>query len=393
MDYATQYHSRGYQPVPTAETTAIAPTVRQLYGLDAKTQRHKRNPQGQTEVRTDSHVANGFIKSTFLPKLKVSQSVQACTGNEKTERDFYKSLSQLAEHYNITPMQTQAYSYPYNISLALWDIQEKLKQTGGNWYSLQLVQHRKNTFLISEERYSTGATLYYIPVIPLFAMLNDPKRKKTAQLLVSVFSYLYHIADIPYYRQENSYLYWMYEMLKDWVEQDDETDETESYKSELRQAEWIGEHIEKKIFNRTNLTVFEQRLKVFKPTDDFDKECWQSACDAFALYTEYPHASISRNAPKADDYPYNESEDYEQETLSMEKYISFMASGKGWLYESLSESVNNEFNEYGNVEEPTIHKRFDGSPVTGNSLDFESRLFTLLNDICYLLNSYKTTKR
>jgi hypothetical protein len=393
MNYATQYYIGYYPYTPAAEATAIAPTVRRVCPLDAKTKGRKRNPKGQTEIRTDSHVANGFLKASFLPKLKISKSVQARTESGKTERDFYSSLSQLAAHYGIEPMQTRQHGYPYNISLALWDAQEKLKQTGSNWDSLQLVQDRMKTFFISEERYQTGSTLYYIPVMPLFEMLHDPKRKRTAHLLISVCSYLYHIADIPYYRQENSYLYWQYEMLSDWVEQDDQTDETEGYKNELRQAEWIGERIEQKIFNRTNLTVFEQRLKGFTPMDDFERECWQSACNALALYTDYPDASIFRNAPKADEDPCKESDDYEQETLSMDKYISFMASGKGWLYESLSESINNEFNEYRSIEEPIISKRFDGNPITGNTLDFENRLFILLDDICYLLNNYKTTRR
>jgi hypothetical protein len=215
MNYATQYYIGNDQHIPTAKTTAIAPSVGRVRQLDAKTQRRKRNPKGQTEVRTSFDAANGFLKSTFLPKLKTLHAVQVCTGNKKTERDFYHSLSLLTEHYGIEPMQTKSYGYPYNISLALWDTQEELKQKACNWDSLQLVQDRKKTFFISEERYSTGATLYYIPVMPLFEMLNDPMRKKTAQLLVSVCSYLYHIADIPYYRQESSYLYWMYEMLTD----------------------------------------------------------------------------------------------------------------------------------------------------------------------------------
>lgn len=393
MDDATQYHI-GYNPNSlTAETTAVEPTIRRVCSMDAKTEGRKRNPKGQTEVRTDSHVTNGFLKASFLPKLEVSKSVQACTESETTERDFYSSLSQLAAHYGIEPMQTQQHGYPYNIGLALWDVQEKLKMTDSNWDSLQLLQDGKKTFFISEERYRTGSTLYYIPILPIFEMLHDPKRKRTAHLLVSVFSYLYHIADIPYYRQENSYLYWQYEMLSDWVEQDDQTDETESYKTELQQAEWIGERIGQKIFNRINLTVFEQRLKAFKPIDDFDKECWQCACNALALYADYPQASIFRNAPKAGEAPCNENEDYEQETLSMDKYISFMASGKGCLYESLSESVNNDFNEYGSMVEPTILKRIDGSPITGDNLDFENRLFTLLDNICYLLNNYKTTRQ
>src|SRR5690606_23598812 len=157
-----------------------------------------------------------------------------------TERDFYKSLSRLAEHYSIEPMQTQDFEFPYNVVLSMWDMETKVKRTNINWDSFKLVQDSKKTFFVSEERYNVGTILYYIPIAPLFKMLKDPKRKKTAQLLLSVCSYLYHIADVPYYRQEDSYLYWLYETHKDWVEQDEETDETETYRSELKNAEYIG---------------------------------------------------------------------------------------------------------------------------------------------------------
>lgn len=384
MNYATQHYIGNYQPTRTKKTTAIAPTVGRVLPLDAKTQRCKPSAEGQTEIRTDSHVTNGFLKSTFLPKLKTAQSVQAC---QKTQRDFYKSLSRLAEHYGIEPMPTQEYSYPYNMALSMWDAQTQLKQRNANWDSIRLVQDSKKTYLTSEEWYKTGSTLYYIPIAPLFQMLHDPMRKKTAQLLVSVCSYLYHIADIPYYRQENSYLYWMYEMMTDWVEQDDQTEETESYKSELSQAEYFGDAIEQKLFNRINLQVFEQRLDRFKSRDTFDRECQKVANDAFSLYTQYPNESIFRNAQR----PENEDNDYE--TITMDKYISFIADTKGWLYESLSDCINNEFNEYGDIEEPTISKRFDTSNVTQANLDFENRLFALLEAICSLLYDYKTSRK
>ncbi|CAD0002299.1 hypothetical protein [Flavobacterium salmonis] len=388
MNYEAQHHIGSYYPARTQTATAVAPTIGRVRQLDAETQRCKRGGQRQTEICTDSHATNGILKCSFLPKLKTAPFVQACKETAKLERDFYKSLSQLAEHYSIELMQTQLYGYPYNIALAMRDIETKLKRTHTNWDSLRLVQDSNKTFLVSEERYNTGTTLYYIPIVPLFKMLHDPNRKKTAQLLLSVCSYLYHIADIPYYRQENTYLYWMYEMMNDWVEQDDETDETEGYKSELRQAEQIGDLIEQKLFNRINLQVFEQRLNSFKSLDAFDRECWQVACNAFALFTEYPTAGIFRNAPISEQDPYNDEGD--NETIGMEKYISFIAYTKGWLYESLSDSINNEFNEYGEMEEPTICKHFDASAITAGSLDFENRLFPLLNDLCGLLYEYKT---
>lgn len=217
-------------------------------------------------------------------------------------------------------------------------------------------------------------------------------RRQTAHLLLSVCSYLYHIADIPYYRQEDSYIYWQYGMLKEWVEQDEDTEATECYNNEIRQADWIGERMQQKLFNRANLAVFEQRLMAFNPTDEFDKECRALACDALALYREYPDTNIFCNSSLAE-VNVHEDGDYEQDCLRMDQYISFVADTKGWLFQSLEESTNSEFGEYGNTEEPTIIKRFDGKPVTGKNLVFENRLFALLDDICYLLNNYKTTRR
>lgn len=388
MNYATQHYIGSYQPTRTETTTAVTPTVGRVRKLDAKTKGCKPSTERQAEIRTNSNATNGILKCTFLPKLKTVQSVQAC---QKTERDFYKSLSKLAEHYSIEPMQTKDFGFPYNIALAMWDMETKVKRININWDSFTLVLDSKKTFFVSEERYDVGTTLYYIPIMPLFQMLKDPKRKKTAQLLISVCSYLYHIANIPYYRQEDSYLYWLYEMQKDWIEQDDETDESETYKRELRNAEYIGDKIEQKLFNRSNLKVFEQRLSQFKSVDTFDRECWQVACDAFALCNEYPNATIFRNAPLHEQDPYND--DCENEAIGMEKYISFIADTKGWLYESLSDNINNEFNEYGAMEEPTISKQFDGSEITATNLDFENRLFVLLNDLCGLLYDYKTTEK
>ena len=320
MNYATQHYIGSYQTTRTETTTAVTPTVGRVRKLATKTKGRKPSAERQTEIRTDSNATNGILKCTFLPKLKTAQSVQAC---QKTERDFYKSLSKLAEHYSIEPMQTKDFGFPYNVVLSMWDMETKVKRTNINWYGFKLVQDSKKTFFVSEERYNVGTTLYYIPIMPLFQMLKDSKRKKTAQLLISVCSYLYHIADVPYYRQEDSYLYWLYEMQKDWIEQDDETDESETYKRELRNAEYIGDKIEQKLFNRINLKVFEQRLSRFKSRDTFDRECWQVACNAFALYTEYPNATIFRNAPRPEQDPYND--DDENETIGMEKYISFLS--------------------------------------------------------------------
>lgn len=283
MNYETQHYIGDYQHTRTETATTVAPTIGRVRHVATKAKGCKPGAERQTEIRTNSNAPNGILKCTFLPKFNPAQSVLSCG---KTERDFYKSLSRLAEHYSIEPMQTKDFGFPYNIALSMWDMEGKLKRKHRNWNSLKLVQDNKKTFIESEERYDTGTTLYYFPVTPLLRMLHDKQRKHSAQLLLSVFSYLYHIADIPYYRQDN-YMFWMYEMHKDWVEQDEETDATETYKSELRNAEYFGYRMEQKLFNRHNLMYFKLRLGRFTRLHLVLKSAWITPCDPKNAHDKY----------------------------------------------------------------------------------------------------------
>ena len=384
MNYATQHHIGNYQPTRTKTATAFTPTVGRVRKLDAETQGRQRNQKGQTAVRTSGYVANGFLRTSFLPRMEETETVQACRDNAKMEKDFYMSLSKLAEHYGINPKTTQSLGYPYNIALALKDTEELLEQKVMDWDEIRLVQDGKKTFLTSEERYNTGSTLYYIPVLPLYRWLKTPKRKQTAQLFLSVCSYLYHLADIPYYRQENSYLYWMYEMHKDWVTEDDYGEDMENNLREFAQAEWIGDRMEQKIYNNANLKHFKDRIDRFKGKDKIDIDCLKVAQEAYAIYQQYPNESIFRNAK-----PNGEAnEDDLDNIISMDKYISFCADGKGWLMDNLVQSVNNELQEYGQMEEPIIIKRFDGSDTIANTLEFENRLLPMIDELTYILNNF-----
>lgn len=384
MNYATQHHIGYCQKPTTVQTTAIAPTVGRVRRLDATTQGCKRNTERQIESRADSHATDGFLKCSFLPKLQETQTIEACRKPEKTEGDFYQSLSRLAEHYSIEPMHSRQYGYPYNIALALEDIQEQLKNKVRDWEEIYLLQDSSKTYLTSEERYNTGSTLYYIPVNPLYRLSQNRNRKQAVGLLQSVCSYLYHIADIAYYRQESSYLFWMYEMVTEWVTCDDENEDTPAYVAEIAQAQWIGDVMERKIYSTQNLSRFKERLEGFKSKDSFDHDCYLLASEAFALYEQFPNQAIYRNARLN-----GEAEEEDEENIvSMEKYVSFCADAKGLLFQTLFDSVNTELQEYTQMEEPVILKRFDGSDITGTTLDFENRLFSLIEELIYILNNF-----
>lgn len=385
MNYAEENYFGNSRASRAKKTKTASRTARRVYALDAETQRCGRGAERQTKGSACGDAPDGFLKVSFLPRLQENKTLQAGQESAKMESDFYDSLDSLAGHYNIVPMATRHFEYPYNTALALWDLEQKLKKNEGNFSELRVLQDSEKTYLLTEEKYSTGTTLYYIPVEPIYQMLREPKHKENAHLLLSVCSYLYHSADVPYFRQQDSYLYWLYEMHREWTEQDEYREQNDKYVGDFDKAEVIGDCIEKKIFNRMNSAVFEKRLKRFKSRDAFDKQCMDIAKKAFALYNDYPHESIFRNAPI---YEMDEDET-ENESIGMEKYISFISDTKGWLYESIEQSINSEFNEYSLMEEPTIIKCFDGNELEGNTLDFENRLFALLDGLCALLYNYK----
>lgn len=375
-----------------AKTTA--PTVGRICRVDKTPKRHERNSERPTEISSNKSTANGFLECTFLPKLKENDVQEVVTNeqnliqiqrkNAKTESDFYQSLSQMAEHYGLNPTTTRHFGYPYNIALALDDIQKQLKNKVRDWEEIRLIEEKGKTYFTSEERYNTGAILYYIPIVPLYRLSKNPKRKQAVQLLQSVCSYLYHIAGVPYYRKQDSYLFWMYEMVTEWITSDDENEETPIYLSEIKQAEHIGDFMEQKIYNHHNLTRFKDHLKNFKAKDRFDNDCFMLARKIFSLYQQYPNATIYQNLQSN-----TETEEYESDTIvSMDKYISFCAEAKGLMFQTLFEAVNSDLQEYATMQEPMVIKKFDGSNITNNNLDFENRLFPLIEELIYILNNF-----
>lgn len=391
---ATKNHIGKNRNARKRKAKTVTPTIRRIYRLDETPERCERNTERPTEISTNKPTSNGFLKCTFLPKLKESDfhksnlleqnSIQNQRKNIKTERDFYQSLSLLAKHYNLDLKPTKEFEFPYNIVLAINNVQTQLKNKVKNWEEIRLIEEKENTYFTSEERYNTGSILYYIPILPLYRLSKNPMRKNAVKLLKSVCSYLYHIAEIPYYRQQESYLFWMYEMVAEWLISDEENEETPIYLSEIKQAEQIGDFMEQKIYNQHNLSRFKNHLKTCKAKDQFDNDCFTLASKIFSLYEQYPNENIRRNAQFK-----GETDEFESDgIISMDKYISFCPEAKGVMFQTLFETVNSEFNECTIMEEPMIIKKFDGSNISDKNLDFENRLFPLIEELIYILNNF-----
>ncbi|KUJ59496.1 hypothetical protein AR687_22770 [Flavobacteriaceae bacterium CRH] len=333
------------------------------------------------QFRSARTTADGFLRHSFLPLFEQAKNLP---DRFLVENDFFNSLAILTRLYGFETMDVTNKSYPYNILLAQTEIQKQLIQSGQD-IELKIVQDDDGTVkLVTNHTYNTSNTLYYIPVLPLFRLLQNRKQKQTAELLLSVFAYLYHIAGIPYYRENNSYLFYTYECMEEWLLEDLQDEDCESgnnMMSELNNAVYHGDIMLRKIYNPYHLKAFEKRIETYNPSTSFEKDCLSVGRQALALLREYPGDTIFRNTS-------NREFDSEEGIIRAEQYISFIADSDGLLYENIARVVNDEFNECSQMEEPTVLQIYDTqNELSNTALDFEYRLFPLLNDLCTLLSN------
>jgi hypothetical protein len=225
--------------------------------------------------------------------------------------------------------------------------------------------------------------LYYVPIKPLYDLLNS-KRVQEARLLLSVFAYLYQKACVPHYAGDNGFLQCQYEMIQEWLCQEPDNWDVPEYEaclSEVCMAEHFGAKLLKQMRHPYHLEQFEKRVQGFAPVNEKQMElleCSQKILQLFHDYSGKPfYANIGQGLLAPD----------EEERISPEQYLSFIWSSEGWLFEQLHQQVNCSLQEMTEADEPTALQYFDTLQAKeSHDLDFESRLFTLIDELIYVLN-------
>jgi hypothetical protein len=341
----------------------------------------KRSTRQQTQERTPQPAQNGFLKQQFLPLYQPSEKTPR---RMQAEKSFFSSLGYLSQSFKIEPMDVSGYGYPYNILLAHWDAVRQLNTTNVS-VELDMVSDQTGRVnLCSKQQYDTGEILYFIPVIPLCRLMKDKKKRHCAELLLSVFAYLFRKAGIPYYRDDYSAAAYYYEIMQEWIDGELEYYQLEEYNSnvsELYAAEYYGEVMLRRMYHSCHLTLFAERLAKFKPRNSFERQCLMVAREAFSLMTTFSDRSIFQNTRMETD------EMDEDECIRAEQCVSFIADNEGWVFGQMCSMINNEFNECAQKEEPTIVQVFNSEqPPQEESLEFEQRLFPLIHDLISILN-------
>ena len=108
MKYATKNNLGKSKNTRKTKAKTTASTVGRICRLDEAGQKRFGNSERPTEISSDKSITNGFLKCTFLPKLKENNAQKLASDeqnlaqiqrkNTKLESDFYQSFSQMAVH-------------------------------------------------------------------------------------------------------------------------------------------------------------------------------------------------------------------------------------------------------------------------------------------------------
>ncbi|OKS88726.1 hypothetical protein [Mucilaginibacter polytrichastri] len=358
-----------------------APAIRSVYSKVRPLARCKGSTAKPAKKRTKGTHRNGFLTHSFRPFLSLPFAHHG-----QGEREFFQSLENLCQLYQWQAPDVSALPFPQNVSAVL----EKLSAQRFDGASVMLLQDKGcPARLATVKTYNTNYCLYYIPVRPFWRMKNEPCRQACFELTQTLFAYLYQIAGVPYFR-EPGYLDNTYDSLENWINEIDddgnEDEEEEIFRkrqfAEFELMKQAGDLLLPDIKKPLDLASWEKQLNGFSASDKYGKDLREVVYEFFKLVKDYPTRAIKDSMH----YEIHErgEDDYD---IYWENYISFYWSGRDSLENMLYEMVNNEFQEAGYQEEPIAVQWFDTpQDKPRHDFDFETRLFSLLNELTGILN-------
>lgn len=351
--------------------------------------RYQRNSGQRSSKKANNH--NGtlapasyqFLKTCFSPRRDGSSFLD---NSDKVTADFYKSLQYITTLYNINIEDTSALPFPLNIGQAFDKLANKLNKTKSNVKPLITVSDRQSVCIATAKPFYPSYILYYIPVRPLVWLIADKERTQEAALLISVFSYLYQVVGIAYFKHAGSYLENCYGIIKDWLDTATyDGEDTGDQPAEMDELDKEGEKIFKEISNASHLQQFGKRLQAFQPVDTLGQEMNQLAKKTWHLYRKYPARSLAESIPA--DLEERDTDEDEETVMDLHHYVSFIYDYSGLLYESLMDYINSHLRELQYVDYPTAYQLFDRPQKRSfHNLSFENKVFNLMEEVCQLLN-------
>ncbi len=369
------------------ENTAITSTskiIRNGFGQETGCLRHP--------VRHDTECSSGFDRHAFLKYkfgTKPMVSSRELSRRTKVEKGFFRSLQNLCNFYKLPIPETQGMLYPENIAHAFAVTKYAFDKKGTGLKLAILQSEHFNTSIATIKFSNTGYDLYYFPIAKIYEWWKQDHFSPLADLALSLCAFLHQQLEVPYYTEHDSFLNACYEAIKDFTEQDIEQgyefqdDVPNGLLDEIESIQTAGRDIFYDIASVSRLEKFEQTVKLFRPSNENEKELLKVCKTALELKQKYPNISISTAIPSYDDGEMND-------VLGVDMYISFHWGNESqWLEENTNEYINNYLGEFSEKQEPSSPQFFNRKVVRErHDLTMQRDLVAFFEKVAWVLYAF-----
>jgi hypothetical protein len=355
-------------------------TARRICRTDKSLSGCNNRKKGKKKKRTNRKHPDDFLRQTFPPVVAVP--IPAASFIKEIEYGFINSVKNLAKLYGFKPNLLVTSKYPLCISElynnALLEMRERSNNT-----RLLIVQEKAGYPLIATvKEINIDQSLFYIPLDALWH-LHSQRKKEGFKLLLSVYSYLYHIAGMPLLN-DHSYIRETYDMMKQSYEDNQaefEPEEIQETMQSFTALRRIVPILNKEIANTENLNDFHFRIEKFVPAGFFDFKLLSIAKLFHSLWQQFPNESFTSNKSSHFLYP------DEQEIIYSEQFFSFCWTLDGWMIDQLLEWVNCDLQEKSVFELPFSIQKFDIEHAEIlHKFSYHTQLLNLLSELSDTLN-------
>ena len=357
-------------------------SIRQVRKSTGQVADNRRSQKKQVKKRAPEFNGYGFLKYAFTPI--VINNHEELTNQAKVERDFFKSLNYLAGLYGFSPLDVADQVYPLNIHLAHEHASNRLKTINKDLDLVILQDESHPATLVTISEYVPKYTLYHIPVEPLVPILRDRKARNTTNLILSIFSWFSKCGGIEFYTDDSSWLYYIYEMTRDFLREGDEftPEEYQSNLAEIRQAKKWGKNIRSKMAKDTHLEELDTRIAQFNPCNEFQAKVLEVArlISELNQKDDCIYQYLKPGLLKPD----------EEMRMGYDNYLTFYwGDDNSWLGENISCSIQTDLQEVGHIDHPLTCQFFD-KPLQSeqHNHEYPKAFFDAIEHLCDLLYNY-----
>jgi hypothetical protein len=357
-------------------------TVRQFRRKAKQVTRCGASTAQPVKKRTARINRNGFLTHAFRPFWAFDSN------KARAEKEFFRSLANICAYYDLLIPDVTGLTFPQNIYRS-WEITaERINAIDKKLDCIILKDEKHIATLATIRQFDTGATMYYIPVRPLWNWSNKAQQQPIAELVSAIFAYLVQVVKMPFYTEMDSYLGQQYGYIEQMIlDETEDCEEDKEYRQvqtdELYTLQNAGLHIYRAITTPELLTRMEEIVSGYAHNEVRDNDWAILAIEFYQLYQNYPERSVFDHIRPDLFYPEIE------ERISADEYLGFYWSGNDDLVDIVVDMINCSFQEMQVTDEPITVELFDTLTEKKNeNFGFETRLFALIKRLCELLNDY-----